>query len=97
MFKADNPLSPLFMLLVVGVLIDLIYAWSGMVKGRLPNTRTSLRGARVGGLLAMVSLLLVLLAYYSYLYVGQFQGTLALLVAAGLFVAGIVLSERIAD
>ncbi len=97
MFQADNPTSPLFLGLLFAILLDVIYAWSGIVRGELPNMRVSLRGARVAGGLAVASAIFVLLSfrfYYNYL---EFFGTVALIIAAGLFVAGILLAERIPD
>jgi hypothetical protein len=97
MFDANNPTSPLFMGLLLAVLVDIIYAWTGFVKGRLPNMRTSLRGARVGGVLALFSLAFVFISYYFYSQATELYGTVAFIIAFALFVGGIMLAERIPD
>jgi len=95
--QADNPTSPLFIVLLVAVLVDVIFVWSGVVKGQLPNMRTSIRGARVGGVLSAISLIAVLISYHYYSQSLEFFGTIALAIAGGLFFAGIMLAERIPD
>lgn len=97
MLQADNPVSPLFMGLLLAILIDIIFAWSGGVRGRLPNMRTSIRGARIAGLFAFISLIFVFMSYYFYYQATELFGTLAFMIAFALFVGGILLSERIPD
>lgn len=97
MYQADNPTSPLFLGLLFAILLDAIFAWSGIVRGELPNIRTSLRGARIGGILAVISGIFVLLSFrffYNYL---EFYGMVSLALAGGLFLVGILLAERIPD
>jgi hypothetical protein len=96
--QADNPTSPLFIVLLIAVLIDVIFAWSGIVKGQLPNTRTSIRGARVAGVMSALSLAALAVSFYYYAEKHlESIGTVALAIAGGLFIAGILLSERIPD
>jgi drug/metabolite transporter (DMT)-like permease len=97
MFQADNPTSPLFMGLLLAILLDIIFAWSGAVRGRLPNMRTSMRGARIAGLFAFMSLIFVFVSYYFYYQRTELFGTIAFIIAFALFVAGIRLAERIPD
>jgi hypothetical protein len=59
MSQADNPTSPLFVGLLSAILTDVMFAWSGGVRGRLPNMRISIRGARIAGLFALMSLVFV--------------------------------------
>jgi hypothetical protein len=97
MLQADNPTSPLFMGLLLAILIDIIFAWSGGVRGRLPNMRTSIRGARIAGLFASISLIFVFVSYYFYYQTTEFFGTVAFIIAFGLFVGGSLLAERVPD
>jgi hypothetical protein len=97
MLQADNPNSPLFMGLLLAILIDIIFAWSGGVRGRLPNMRTSIRGARIAGLFAFISVIFVFVSYYFFYQTTEFFGTIAFIIAFGLFVGGILLAERIPD
>jgi hypothetical protein len=97
MFQADNPTSPLFMVLLLAILIDIVFAWSGVVRGRLPNMRTSMRGARIAGVFASISLIFVAVAYYFFYRTTELYGTTAFIVAFGLFVGGIMLAERVPD
>lgn len=96
-FQADNPTSPLFIVLLVAVLVDVIFIWSGIVKGQLPNMRTSIRGARVAGVLAGISLIAVVISYHYFSQYRELFGTIALAIAGGLFFAAIILAERIPD
>jgi hypothetical protein len=59
--------------------------------------RVSLRGARVAGALAVASGIFVLISFRFFFDYLEFFGTIALIIAAGLFVAGILLAERIPD
>ncbi len=97
MLQADNPTSPLFMGLLLAILIDIIFAWSGGIRGRLPNMRTSIRGARIAGLFAFISLIFVFVSYYFFYRATELFGTIAFLIAFALAVGGILLSERIPD
>jgi hypothetical protein len=97
MFQADNPTSPLFIILLAAVLIDIVYVWSGLIRGRLPNMRTSIRGARIGGILAFISLIFVFVAYYFYYQRTELWGTTAFIIAFALFAGSIMLAERIPD
>jgi hypothetical protein len=97
MLQADNPTSPLFMVLLLAILIDITFSWSGGVRGRLPNMRTSIRGARTAGLFAFMSLIFVFVSYYFYYQTTEFYGTIAFIIAFALFVGGILLAERIPD
>ncbi len=96
-FRADDPTSPLFVVLLIAILVDVIYIWSGIVKGQLPNMRTSIRGARVAGAMSLFSLLAVAVAYHYYSQYTELRGTIALGIAGGLFFGGIMLAERIPD
>jgi len=95
--EADNPASPLFWLLMIAVLVDAVFAWTGLVQGRLPNMRTSLRGARAAGLAALLSLGLVLVSYVLFTTYGETFGTIALALAGLVLLAGVTLAERIPD
>ena len=97
LFQADNPTSPLFIGLLLAVLIDIVFAWSGGIRGRLPNMRTSIRGARIAGLFAAISLIFVFVSYYFFYQATELFGTIAFIIAFGLFVGGILLAERIPD
>ena len=97
MFQADNPTSPLFIVLLSSFLIAAIFVWSGLYRGRLPNMRTSIRGARVGGIFALLALIFVLVSYYFFYRFIEFYGSIALAIAFALFVGGIMLAERIPD
>lgn len=97
LFQADNPTSPLFMGLLLAVLIDIIFTWSGGVRGRLPNMRTSIRGARIAGVFSSISLIFVFVSFYFYYQATESFGTLAFIIAFALFVGGILLAERIPD
>jgi hypothetical protein len=97
MFEADNPSSPLFIVLLLAILIDITFAWSGGVRGRLPNMRTSIRGARIAGLFAFMSLIFVFVSYYFFYQATELFGTIAFIIGFGLFVGGILLAERIPD
>jgi hypothetical protein len=97
MFQADNPTSPLFMVLLGAILIDIVFTWSGVIRGRLPNMRTSIRGARIAGVFAFISLIFVSVSYYFYYRATELFGTAAFIIAFGLFVGGIMLAERIPD
>jgi hypothetical protein len=97
MFQADDPTSPLFLILLAAFLLDVTFAWSGLVRGQIFNMRTSVRGARVGGVLFVVSMIFVVIAFQFYWNYVEFYGSIALLIAGGLFVAGFLLAERIPD
>ncbi|MBI5957926.1 MAG: hypothetical protein HY866_04275 [Chloroflexi bacterium] len=97
MFEADNPTSPLFLVLLAAFLLDVTFAWSGLVRGQIFNMRTSLRGARVGGVMFVVSLVFVVIAFQFYWNYVEFFGSIALAIAGGLFAAGFLLAERIPD
>lgn len=96
-FEADDPTSPLFIILMLGFLVAAVYAWSGLFKGELPNMRTSIRGARVAGAMAVVALLSLIASYYYFTEVGELKGTIAAVVAAGALFGGMILAERIPD
>jgi len=96
-FEADNPTSPLFMVLLLAVLVDVIFSWSGIVRAQLPNLRTSTRGARIAGIFSLISLVCLFVSYHYYSASLELIGTIALVVAGALFVAGILLAERIPD
>lgn len=95
--EADNPASPLFWLLMVAALVAAVFAWTGLLQGRLPNMRTSLRGARAAGLAALLSLGLVFVSYILYITRGELFGTVALALAGGVLLIGVTLAERIPD
>jgi putative Mn2+ efflux pump MntP len=97
MFQADNPTSPFFIAILAAILLDAIYVWSGVVRGRLPNMRTSIRGARIGGIFAAISLIFLGIGYYFFYQATEFFGSIALIIAFALFVGGIMLAERIPD
>jgi len=96
-FQADDPTSPLFIVLILGFLLSAIYAWTGLVKAELPNMRTSIRGARVAGAMAVIAMLSLVASYYYYTEVGELNGTIAMIVAGGALVGGLMLAERIPD
>ncbi len=96
-FQADDPTSPLFIGLLLAVLLDVIYAWSGIVRGELPNMHTSIRGARIAGVFSVFSVIFVFISYRFFMELLEFYGTISLIIAAGLFVTGIMLAERIPD
>lgn len=96
-FEADNPNSPLFWALLIAVLVNVLYAWSGLVRAELPNMRVSVRGARIGGMLALASLACIAVSYYFFTKYLEAFATVALAAAFGLFFAGIFLAERIPD
>ncbi len=95
--NVDDPLSPLFLVLLTALLIDIIFAWSGIIRGRLPTSRTSVRGARVAGVTAAISAVFLLISYRYFSRYLEFFATIALFIAFVLFIGGIVLSERIPD
>jgi hypothetical protein len=94
-FEIDNPTSPMFLILLAMVLLDMIYAWSGLVRGELPNMRATLLGARVAGASAAISLAFVFVSYYCFFEAFRLYGTIALGIAFGMLVGGLLLSERI--
>ncbi len=96
-FEADDPTSPLFIVLILGFLVAAVYAYTGLVKAQLPNMRTSIRGARVAGAMAVVALLSLLASYYYFTEVGELKGTIAAIVAAVALFGGLILAERIPD
>ncbi len=96
-FSADDPLSPIFLVLLAGVLLDVVFAWSGIVRGQLPAMRTSVRGARIAGGLAALSAVFLVISYRYFLEYTEAYGTVALAIAFALFVGGIMLAERIPD
>ena len=93
--EPDNPTSPLFLVLLAAILIDTIYAWLGLVRGQIPNMRTTPLGARIAGVCAVISMVFVFVSYYFFSEEIELYGTVALGFAFGLFVGGILLSERI--
>lgn len=97
MFTTSEPTSPLFIGLLLAVLVNVVLAWSGLVRGQLPNMSTSERGARVAGVLFLLSLAVVFVSYYYYTYSGELRGSFALLIAGVLFIAGFVVAERIPE
>lgn len=94
-FNADQPTSPLFLVLLAAVLIDVIYAWSGLARGQVPNLRTTPLGARIAGICAVISLIFVGMSFYYFDTRTELYGSLSLGIAFGIFVGGILLSERI--
>ena len=97
MIQTGNPFSPIFLILLVGILVDAIYAWSGVVRGQLPNMRTSIRGARLAGVLAAVSIAFLLISYYYFNRTLELYGTMAFGIAFALTAGGVLLAERIPD
>jgi hypothetical protein len=97
MLEADNPASPLFMVLLLAALIDLVFIWSGLARAQLPNMRTSFRGAKIGSLFAFISLIFVFIAYYFFVQETELFGTIAFMIGLGLFLGGIVMAERTPD
>ncbi|MCL4236616.1 MAG: hypothetical protein KJ047_00065 [Anaerolineae bacterium] len=97
MFTTSEPTSPLFIGLLLAVLVNVVLAWSGLVRGQLPNMTTSERGARVAGIFFLLSLMMVFISYYFYTYSGELRGSFALLIAGLLFIAGLVIAERIPE
>ena len=59
--------------------------------------RTSIRGARIAGLFATISLIFVFVSYYFYYQTAEIFGTTAFFIAFALFVGGVLLAERIPD
>lgn len=97
MFQADDPTSPLFIGLLFAALLDMVYIYTGLFRGRLPNMRTSIRAARFASIFFIASLAGVFASYYLYTYSGELRGSLALIFAGVMFIAGILLAERIPD
>ncbi len=97
MFTTSEPTSPLFIGLLLAVLVNIVLAWSGLVRGQLLNMSTSERGARLAGVFFLLSLAMVFVSYYYYTYSGELRGSSALLVAGVLFIAGFVVAERIPE
>ncbi len=96
-FSAEDPSSPLFIVLMLGFLLSSVYAYSGLLKGELPNMRTSMRGARVAGVLSVVAMLCIFASYWFYTNVGELNGSILAIMAASAFLGGLVLAERIPD
>jgi hypothetical protein len=97
MFTTSEPTSPLFIGLLFAVLLNVVLAWSGLVRGQLPSMTTSERGARIAGVFFLLSLAMVFVSYYYYTYSGELRGSAALLVAGVLFFAAFVAAERIPE
>ncbi|MEW6578750.1 MAG: hypothetical protein AB1435_06095 [Chloroflexota bacterium] len=97
MSTTSEPTSPLFIGLLLAVLVNVVLAWSGLVQGQLPNMSTSERGAKIAGVFFLLSLAMVFVSYYYYTYSGELRGSLALLAAGVLFIAGFVVAERIPE
>lgn len=96
-FSAEDPTSPLFIGLLLGFLLSTVYAYSGLIKGELPNMRTSIRGARVAGVMSVVAMLCVFASYWFYTNVGELNGSILAVMAASAFFGGLFLAERIPD
>ena len=69
------------MVLLLALLIDITFAWSGGIRGRLPNMRTSIRGAKIAGLFSFMSLIFVFVSYYFYYQTTELYGTIAFIIA----------------
>lgn len=96
-FSANDPTSPLFIGLLLGFLLSTVYAYSGLIKGELPNMRTGIRGARVAGVLSVVAMLCLIASYWFYNNVGELNGSILAAIAAVSFLGGLALAERIPD
>ncbi|MBN2303893.1 MAG: hypothetical protein JXQ72_05420 [Anaerolineae bacterium] len=97
MFDVRSPTSPLFLVLLGASLLFIVFAWYGLFWARLPNMRTSLRGARIAGFLSVISLLLVLLSFQQYYQSLEFFGTIYAIASGLIFLLAITLAERIPD
>ena len=94
MFSVTNTTSPIFLAFLGSALLLIVFAIQGIVRGRLPNMHTSVRGARMAGVLSLVSLLFVGMSFYQFYNSLEFYGTILATIAAALFITGITLAER---
>jgi hypothetical protein len=97
MFDVNDPSSPIFIVLITALLLFSVYAVQGITRGRLPHGRTSIRGARITGGLAVISALLTCYSLYKFHQGLEFYGTASAIAAGLLFLAGITIAERIPD
>lgn len=98
MTQVDSTFSPLFLIMLVSVLVTAMFAYFGLLRGELPNMRTSVRGSRVAGVFALIAMALVFLAFYLSWSFGSTRRPLIFMAVAGVvFVAGIFIGERVYD
>lgn len=97
MFTVTSETSPLFLIMLGATLLYIVFAWSGIVRGRLPNMPTSRRGARVSGVLTLVALGLLGISFRYFYNALEFNGTLFGIASGLAFFAGIYLAERIPE
>ncbi len=95
MFTLTSATSPLFLVFLAAGLLYIVFAWFGLVRGHLPNMRTSLRGARVAGALSIVALGLLGISFYYFYHFWETNGTIFALASGLTFFFSIIAAERV--